>query len=99
MGVLSCDIYNDELSETWVAVIAKITNQYPGRRIVVHWEFIFRNGLRKEESFDVSLGADKTDWGNTTIDDLASSCMKSMQFSINLYTVYYGQTIIKTLIR
>lgn len=99
MGILTNDIYNDELSELWVEVTSKISKQYPGRQIVVHWEFIFKNGLRKEESYDMSLGAHKTDWGQTTVNDLVRHCMKTLMFSVDVFTTYYNQTIVKILIR
>lgn len=99
MGILSANIYDDEMYDLYIEVTAKISKQYPGRRILICWEIIFKDGWRKEESYDVSLGANEADWGTTTIDNLVENCIKSLKFSIDLYTVYYNKTLAKILIR
>ena len=99
MGVLTNDIYNDELHDLWVEVTTKISKQYPQRHISVRWEIIFRNGLHKEESYDVSLGANETDWSKTTINDIVRRCMETLMFSVDVFTTYYNQTIEKIVIK
>lgn len=99
MRILSDDIYGDEMHDLYVEVTSKISKQYPGRRILVCWEIIFMDGWRKEESYDVSLGVNEADWGTTTIDNLVENCIKSLMFSVDLYTMYYRKTVAKILIR
>lgn len=52
MGVLNVDYEPDLFGE-----FMRPEEQYSGRRILVCWEIIFVDGWRKEESYDMSIGA------------------------------------------
>lgn len=97
MSILS-SAPSDGLQDLWVEVYAKISKQYDTRRIVVDYTLNFNDGTRKNESYDISMGAMMTKW-NSTVDEITHRCIETILFSVQVFTTYYGRTIEKIVIK